>query len=233
MSQVRKCPKHNLVAGPDGRCVLCRRDERTRSSSTGWLVPVLALTVVVGGAFAYYRWWSTKRNVAPVAAPTEQPRDTPPAAAPPPQDPAGARVVAPGPRAMRADAALVAVARDAGAGGARSPGAAAAPSPAQAAEAQANLLAAMRRVPITMYWAAWCPTCVKARAWTRANQLAVTERNVDTDEAAKQEIKRYNPRGSIPTIVIDGNTYVGFDKEELWDAIDKVARRELNLPAGQ
>jgi glutaredoxin len=134
---------------------------------------------------------------------------------------------------MRVDAALVAVARDAGAGGARSPGAAAAPSPAQAAEAQANLLAAMRRVPITMYWAAWCPTCVKARAWTRANQLAVTERNVDTDEAAKQEIKRYNPRGSIPTIVIDGNTYVGFDKEELWDAIDKVARRELGLPAGQ
>jgi glutaredoxin len=85
----------------------------------------------------------------------------------------------------------------------------------------------MRRVPITVYLAEWCPVCVRARAWMRTSQLSIIERNIETDDAAKRELRQLNSRGSVPTIVIDGQAHIGFSAQKIWHALAVAARREI------
>src|SRR5690606_23746077 len=60
------------------------------------------------------------------------------------------------------------------------------------------LAEAEREVVIDFYGAKWCPACKKARAWLDANGIAYAYH--DTDQASnKPELRRLNPRGSIPT----------------------------------
>ena len=90
-----------------------------------------------------------------------------------------------------------------------------------------RLFEAARSVPITMYAAAWCPHCRHARAWFKANGIAYTDREVDRDAAAEAELRRINPRGGLPTIVVDGQVLVGFSEQQVAQAINDSANRRL------
>src|SRR4051812_40270517 len=70
----RICDAHGLGAGPDGRCVICRREAGggERSSGGGAVATALLLLAVgVGGAFAYrsLRRPATRDAAVVVAAP--------------------------------------------------------------------------------------------------------------------------------------------------------------------
>jgi glutathione S-transferase len=83
-------------------------------------------------------------------------------------------------------------------------------------------------VPVLLFYTSWCPVCTRARAWIAANHLNVSERNVDADPEAKRALHTLNPKGSIPTFVIDGRVYVGFAPSHIWQALTSAARRELD-----
>lgn len=55
-------------------------------------------------------------------------------------------------------------------------------------------------------------TCRRVKAWLSQNGVAFTERNVEEDEDAAQELKE---RGylSVPTSFIGGDVVQGFDED--------------------
>ncbi|MCZ7679321.1 MAG: glutaredoxin family protein [Sandaracinaceae bacterium] len=89
------------------------------------------------------------------------------------------------------------------------------------------LRAARRRVRITMYSTSWCGYCRRARAYMDAEGIAYVEHDVEADARAAQRLRSLNPRGSVPTFEIDGETRIGFSPRNLEIAIDEAARRHL------
>ncbi|HKP55520.1 MAG TPA: glutaredoxin family protein [Polyangiales bacterium] len=89
----------------------------------------------------------------------------------------------------------------------------------------AGLAFARRNVNITMYSTSWCGACKQARAYMEANSIAFTDYDVEHDAAARAQAHRLNPRGSVPTISVDGDVMVGFSAGSLEHKIDDAARR--------
>ncbi|MCA9623720.1 MAG: hypothetical protein KC731_32080 [Myxococcales bacterium] len=52
----RRCERHDLALGPDGQCVLCRRDAAPPTSRGRVVGLAVLLVVVLGGAGAYFAW---------------------------------------------------------------------------------------------------------------------------------------------------------------------------------
>ncbi|MBI3205134.1 MAG: glutaredoxin family protein [Myxococcales bacterium] len=104
-----------------------------------------------------------------------------------------------------------------------------APAPAGTGRAQNadDLNAAMRAVRITVYTTDWCPHCTRAKDWLRANNIAYTERNVETSESARRERDLLNPRRGVPTADIDGTVLVGFGEANWSRAIARATQRRL------
>jgi glutaredoxin len=96
-----------------------------------------------------------------------------------------------------------------------------------AAIAARELQRAAAGVAITMYSTSWCGACNAARDHMRAHGIAFTDRNVEEDPEAKAQQLQLNPRGSVPTIDVDGReVLVGFSASHLKAAIARsVARR--------
>jgi glutaredoxin 3 len=95
---------------------------------------------------------------------------------------------------------------------------------------EAEYRAALGRVEIYVYYAPWCPACKAARGWLRARQIPYTGFNVQRDPGAARRLRDLNPRGSIPTIEVDGKVVVGFDERKLSSMINAaVAKRHNDL----
>lgn len=60
-----------------------------------------------------------------------------------------------------------------------------------------------------------------------AEGIAYTDHDVEEDERAERRLLALNPRGSVPTFDIDGETRIGFSPRNLESAIDGAARRHL------
>jgi hypothetical protein len=106
LPSLERCAAHNLTVGPEGECVVCRRERlgppaRSRWLTSGIVAAVLG-TVLLGGV-ALARTHTPPPPVVdarpvevPVAAPVEQPAEIPPALpnlvelAPPPPAPTAA-----------------------------------------------------------------------------------------------------------------------------------------------
>ena len=81
------------------------------------------------------------------------------------------------------------------------------------------------QVKITMYALSTCIWCKKTKRFL--NHLGVAYDYVDVDlldevekETAKEEMKHWNPKGSFPTLIFDGQTcVVGFDEEKIREAL--------------
>ena len=74
---------------------------------------------------------------------------------------------------------------------------------------------------IKLYTLSTCGWCKKTKAFLKEHDAAYSYLDVDLlpdeemDEAIEEQ-KKYNPRASYPTIVINGSrTIIGFDMDEL------------------
>lgn len=84
---------------------------------------------------------------------------------------------------------------------------------------------ARQQVDITMYAAKWCGACRRAREWLGERRIAYREIDIDEEPAAQAALRARNPRGSIPTIDIDGQILVGFAPGRIRRAIESAARK--------
>jgi len=79
---------------------------------------------------------------------------------------------------------------------------------------------------VKMYALSTCAWCRRTKKFLRDNEVAFDFVDVDLldpDERrrTKEELKRFNPAGSYPTIVVDGETVVvGFNPDRLKEVLE-------------
>ncbi len=73
---------------------------------------------------------------------------------------------------------------------------------------------------VVVYTSNTCPYCTLAKNYLEDKEVAYTEKNVQTDRAARQELMSMGHMG-VPVIVIDGEEIVGFDKEKIDEALSR------------
>ncbi|CAN5222477.1 hypothetical protein BH09MYX1_BH09MYX1_50950 [soil metagenome] len=82
------------------------------------------------------------------------------------------------------------------------------------------------RPPVIIYGASWCGACHEAAAYLRRKGIPYVEKDIERDSGANDEMKaklrRFAlPNGSIPVIDVRGKVMVGFDPNEVDDALGK------------
>ena len=79
--------------------------------------------------------------------------------------------------------------------------------------------------PITMYTAAWCPDCRRAKRFLKERGVPYREVNIEADESAEETvIKANNGKRKVPTLEVGGRFFAcsPFDPDRL--------ASELNIP---
>ncbi len=213
----RRCSIHNLALGVDGRCVRCRRaDERlaqaTRSHFPGWTVIIAVLVTLgaLGWLFFGPRPAEEKRRVQDEGGAT---------AAAKPDSRVQWELLGSGPPAAPTKAAARSVAP-----------VVTSPAPAASGAKMAEdylerVRAAARQVPIQMYYATWCPICVRAHKWMSDNQIPFTGHDVERAEGARDEMKKLNPRNTIPTFKVGKQVLEGYSASLLCKTVLNEAGR--------
>ena len=84
-------------------------------------------------------------------------------------------------------------------------------------------------VVVVMYSTAWCGSCVAARAYMDRQGITYVDHDIDDDASAREAMQRLNPRGSVPTLDVDGQILVGFGPQYLESALDKAARKRAGI----
>jgi glutaredoxin len=79
------------------------------------------------------------------------------------------------------------------------------------------------QVSITMFAARWCSACNAARRWLRRQNIPYIERDLDRDRGARRALRAINPRGSIPTFLINGRVLIGFSPRRITRAIQSAS----------
>lgn len=72
---------------------------------------------------------------------------------------------------------------------------------------------------VVVYTSNTCPYCTLAKNYLDEKDVSYTEKNVQTDKVARQELMNMGHMG-VPVLVIDGEEIVGFDKDKIDDALD-------------
>lgn len=67
---------------------------------------------------------------------------------------------------------------------------------------------------VVVYTSDTCPYCVAAKDFLKANNVAFEEKNVTTNEEARNELINKGYRG-VPVIVVEDEEIVGFDQAKL------------------
>jgi glutaredoxin len=215
-----RCEKHGLVRGPDGLCVLCRRNlapatppapapastPASRSDRVLSWPPVVKLPGLASAIDAFKR-------VLPLRSPRPEPNPTiatePPKSAPPRSSPRSS------PRPPRS-------------------------SPRPPHSTPTSLRAAMGLIEnpvqgfeLVFYALSTCSVCRAAREYLLHHGIPFRERDVERDSAAAADALRLNPRRSVPTFDLGGReVLIGFTPHELEAALARVralpARRPPN-----
>jgi glutaredoxin 3 len=85
------------------------------------------------------------------------------------------------------------------------------------AETQATLgpaSGALADTRVVVYTTKTCPACRQAKTWMNVNQIAYTERIVDSDDAAAAEFMKFKSH-VVPTFLIDGEVIPGFSEARI------------------
>jgi glutaredoxin len=107
-----------------------------------------------------------------------------------------------------------------------------APDPMTAAHEPPSADAARARaagVRITMLMTRSCPVCRAARRWLTAEGHVFVERDVEADPRAAALLLAVNPRGAVPTFLVDDLVLVGFSPELLRSAVATAADLRAHL----
>jgi glutaredoxin len=213
-----RCPIHDLACGPDGRCVVCKRERLGASTRRVW-AGLAAMALAMGVGVGYRMLGS--RNAPVTAGRTMATAVTEPTQALAP--PAGA----PGAFPLRHVDELPLyqpIASAAGPSTARPPSA-----PPPEPEVQAPAAAAtvsLRDVHVVVYTTGWCSVCKRAKAWMAGQGIPYEERDIDRSSEYAQKMRSLNPRGSIPTFDVEGDVMVGFSENALIAMMQNAARRQ-------
>jgi len=73
---------------------------------------------------------------------------------------------------------------------------------------------------VIIYTTPTCPYCVMTKMFLREHGVSYVEKNVASDRAAAKEMIEKSGKMGVPTIDINGEIIVGFDR----DAIKKVLK---------
>lgn len=68
---------------------------------------------------------------------------------------------------------------------------------------------------ITIYTTPSCVYCKMTKAFFKQHNVAYEEKDVTTDERAREDMINASRQMGVPVIDIDGTIVVGFDKEKL------------------
>jgi glutaredoxin len=83
-----------------------------------------------------------------------------------------------------------------------------------------------------MFSTDWCTVCQRARTFMDANGLRYSERDIDRDANAREELKRLTGKASIPTIEVDGQLLApGFSEQKIMAAVAASTKRRLGVEA--
>lgn len=74
-------------------------------------------------------------------------------------------------------------------------------------------------VNVTIYTTATCPYCKMAKEYMQEKGVEYTEVDVSTDQEAAAKMVEKSGQMGVPVIDVDGKIIVGFDKEELKNAL--------------
>jgi arsenate reductase-like glutaredoxin family protein len=76
---------------------------------------------------------------------------------------------------------------------------------------------------VVLFVAQWCPHCREAKQWLTAHQVKFTERDVENDPAAREELARLGQKqglpanllSTVPILYVRGKLVIGFNPEEV------------------
>jgi glutaredoxin len=237
VSSLARCKRHSLACGPDGLCVLCRKDARSKPLPIA-LALIGGALLVVGSAVAY----GVKASRAAALEVTLPARPAASTTAPLPL-PIAPATDDDGLSAARARAARVALERQrdfqafqagldavdgaAAAASAVSPESTPDPAPAPAEPPAPVSIEGLR---VVVYTTSWCPVCKRAKAWMNGHGIPYEEHDIEASSDDARDNRAINPRGSIPTFDIEGNVMVGFSEGELVATLQRAARMRSLRP---
>lgn len=72
---------------------------------------------------------------------------------------------------------------------------------------------------ITIYTTPTCIYCKMTKGFLKENNIEYTEKDVSTDDAAREEMLTKSNQMAVPVIDVEGEIMVGFDKEKLKELV--------------
>ena len=72
---------------------------------------------------------------------------------------------------------------------------------------------------VTVYSTKLCPWCHKAKDFLKANNIEFEDKDVSSDEIAKDEMMKKSGQLGVPVLDIDGTIIIGFDQEAIKKAL--------------
>ncbi len=200
---IRVCPKHGLVAGPDGRCMICHRGDVEANDGRGPRRLVVGLVALAAILAVVAVWRPRPRPATLDGGVVQAPVVAPPPAPPPPDDEE--------PASPRPGDPQTAVHVE------------------QEQRRQRDIEAEMRRVPIRMYMGKTCDICDSARDWLKEKGMTYSELDVNADPAALEALKKLTPSPILPTFDVDGEVLVSFAPTLVLGAARRAAERRTRF----
>ena len=74
---------------------------------------------------------------------------------------------------------------------------------------------------VIVYTTKTCPYCSAAKEYLSKKGVPFTEINVSQDRNKAKEMIQINPKGSVPTMVVNGRVIVGFVPQLIDDALKR------------
>lgn len=72
---------------------------------------------------------------------------------------------------------------------------------------------------VTIYTSSTCSACKMAKQFFQEKGVQYTEYDVESDETKAKEMTQKTGQTSVPVIIVDGKTIVGFDKAKISQAL--------------
>lgn len=72
---------------------------------------------------------------------------------------------------------------------------------------------------VTIFSTQFCGYCKLAKQYFKEKNIAYTEKDVGTDEVAREDMIKRSGQYGVPVIDIDGKLVIGFDKGAISDLL--------------
>lgn len=80
---------------------------------------------------------------------------------------------------------------------------------------------------VVLYSTSWCPHCKEAREYLRSKGIPFTDRDVEADDSAMNDLKNRYKSSGVPVMVIgeDGKVLKGFSPEKFERAVEELRQQ--------